>query len=149
MKKGKEPLTDKLKEKFCKYYAGIHWGDPCGALDTAGYKETENGLTAAEMAEKLFDEEAVRDRIIYLRHRQTDKLVADEAWIRELLADIAANAGKDSDRIRALTSLAKVIGCGTGNRKKKSPDGDEEEIKQPELMLFDGNWEGVGDDSQG
>ncbi len=133
MVKGKTPLTNQHKEKFCKYYSTQFWGDPCGAVRAAGYNTAEQD--AAEVAESLFDDEGVRERIVYLRQKQTEQLVADEAWIRELLIDIASHAGKDSDRIRALTSLAKVIGC-TG---KKS--ATEAEPVQMMLPFFEGEWD--------
>ncbi len=129
-----ERLENPYKEKFCRHYAGAYWGDPCGAVRAAGY--TCSVPEAVSLAESLFDDPEVRKRIVSLRRKRMDELVADETWIRELLADIAVHAEKDSDRIRALNSLAKAVAL---NPRKKSPVSEDDSEK---ILPFEGLWEG-------
>ena len=140
---GSEPLQNPKKEKFCKLYAAKFWGDPAGAVRRSGLLAPES-QDAFALAEELFGEEKIRERIVFLRSERASVSVADEAWIRELLVEIATHAVKDSDRIRALLGLAKVItGQNAENRKKKELRcGDLETM---ELPLFQGGPDGTGD----
>lgn len=141
------PLQNRRKEKFCQFYAGEYWGDPASALRAAGY--LLSGKKAIDFAESLFDDPAIRARIVHLRKRRSERSLADEAWIKELLIEIATNALKDSDRIRALSSLAKIVqegGSLRNNSKKweREPGLPEfwQNICQPLLPGFEGPMDG-------
>ena len=97
--KGSTPLANTRKEAFCRYYSNHFWGDPCGAIHAAGFQL--EGQKAVDFAEELFDDSTIRNRITFLRRKRAEVLAADQTWIRELLVDIASNAVRDSDRIRA------------------------------------------------
>lgn len=141
-KRGSLPLTNPKKEAFCKLYAAHFWGDPAGAVKKAGLLAPES-QDAFSLAEELFGEESIRDRIVFLRTKRASVSVADEAWIRELLVEIATHAAKDSDRIRALLGLAKVI---TGeSRQKRSKEIQCDDFDVLELPLFQGCPDGSGD----
>jgi len=136
---GASPLENSKKERFCRLYAGEYWGDPQAALRAAGFIFDQN-RSAAEFAEELFDDEAVRERITYLRSVRASASKADETWIRELLVDIAQHAAKDSDRIRALTGLAKVLAGEKMPRRRA--DTALADIIQPMLPSFEGCADG-------
>ncbi len=132
------PLQNRKKEKFCRYYAEKFWGDPGGALRAAGYPL--NGKKAVDFAELLFDDPEIRRRIVHLRTCRSERSIADESWIKDLLVEIATNALKDSDRIRALASLAKIVmeGGSVRNRSKKQDQSSGENPEQPLLPCFEG-----------
>lgn len=137
------PLPNRRKENFCQFYAGEYWGNPCAALRAAGY--LLSGRKAVDFAETLFDDPEIRARIVHLRNRRSERTLADEAWIKELLIEIATNALKDSDRIRALASLAKIIhegGSVRNSRKKWEQESDFPAFAQPLLPGFEGPLDG-------
>lgn len=141
------PLRNRRKEKFCRLYAGDFWGDPVAALQAAGF--LLKGKKAADFAETLFDDPEIRARIVHLRGCRAERSLADEAWIKDLLVEIATNALKDSDRIRALTGLAKIISEGGpvrhSSRKADRSDGlpeGSQNIFQPLLPGFEGPADG-------
>lgn len=146
-KKNSQPLQNRRKEKFCQAYAGEYWGNPSAALRAAGY--LLSGRKAVDFAETLFDDPEIRSRIVHLRTRRSERALADEAWIKELLIEIATNALKDSDRIRALASLAKIINEG-GSVRNSSKKWDQDpalpeywqNIFQPQLPGFEGPMDG-------
>ena len=134
------PLQNRKKEKFCRLYAEHFWGDPCGALHAAGY--LLNGKKAVDFAETLFDDPEIRARIVHLRSCRSERSIADEAWIKDLLVEIATNALKDSDRIRALASLAKIIREGGTVRNSRKSNDSTLIINQPLLPGFEGPPDG-------
>ena len=134
------PLPNRKKEKFCRLYAEHFWGDPCGALRAAGY--LLNGKKAVDFAETLFDDPEIRARIVHLRSCRSERSIADESWIKELLVEIAKNALKDSDRIRALANLAKIIREGGSVRNNRKSQDCTFIIDQPLLPGFEGPPDG-------
>ncbi len=134
------PLPNRKKEKFCRLYAEHFWGDPCGALRAAGY--LLSGKKAVDFAETLFDDPEIRARIVHLRSCRSDRSIADEAWIKDLLVEIAKNALKDSDRIRALASLAKILRDGGSVRNSRKSNDSTLVIDQPLLPGFEGPPDG-------
>lgn len=141
-KTGAVPLQNAKKERFCKLYAARCWGDPGRALLEAGFV-FDAGHTPQDFAQELFDDEEIRHRITHLRSLRAAASKADETWIRELLAEIAANAARDSDRIRALRELANVLsGEKMPRRQHAELPGD---LVQPLLPEFDGEPDGTRD----
>lgn len=139
--KGSVPLRHKKREAFCRYYASFYWGRPGEAAAAAKYHlsdEAAQGYAAA-----LLECDDVRDRVAYLRRVRAEVAVADDAWIRELLTEIATHAARDSDRIRALAQLAKAVSGGRIPRNRRS-DPDDAPV-QPQLPLFEGGADGNGD----
>ena len=134
------PLQNRKKEKFCRLYAEHFWGDPCGALRAAGY--LLSGKKAVDFAETLFDDPEIRARIVHLRSCRSERSIADEAWIKDLLVEIATNALKDSDRIRALASLAKILRDGGSVRNSRKSNDGTLVIDQPLLPGFEGPPDG-------
>lgn len=140
-----QPLQNRRKEKFCRLYAGKFWGDPVAALQAAGFSLT--GKKAVDFAETLFDDPVIRGRIVHLRSCRSARSIADESWIKDLLVEIATNALKDSDRIRALAGLAKILNEGGTVRNGKQdrsaglPEGGQN-IFQPFLPGFEGPSDG-------
>lgn len=134
------PLPNRKKEKFCRLYAEHFWGDPCGALRAAGY--LLSGKKAVDFAETLFDDPEIRARIVHLRSCRSERSIADESWIKELLVEIATNALKDSDRIRALANLAKIIREGGSVRNNRKSNDSTLRIDQPLLPGFEGPPDG-------
>ena len=134
------PLKNRRKEKFCRKYAEEFWGDPIGALRAAGF--LLKGEKAVNFAGMLFDDPEVRARIVHLRSCRSERSIADESWIKELLVEIATNALKDSDRIRALVNLAKIVSEG-GSVRNSRKDGDHTPGNdQPLLPGFEGPPDG-------
>lgn len=133
-------LQNRKKEKFCRLYAEHFWGDPCGALRAAGY--LLSGKKAVDFAETLFDDPEIRARIVHLRSCRSERSIADEAWIKDLLVEIATNALKDSDRIRALASLAKILRDGGSVRNSRKSNDGTLVIDQPLLPGFEGPPDG-------
>ncbi len=146
-KRGSVPLTDKKKERFCCIYAAICWGNPVEAVRRAGLIVPE-GMDAVTFAGELFEEEPVRERIRSLRKMRARVSVADETWIRENLTDIATHAAKDSDRIRALASLAKVVMGNKTRRKNSCRELPLAELEQMLLPSFEGCPDGYTEDGQ-
>ena len=141
-KTGAVPLQNAKKEHFCKLYAAQCWGDPVRALLEAGFV-FDAARSPQDFAQELFDDEEIRQRITYLRSLRAAASKADETWIRELLAEIAANAARDSDRIRALRELAHVLSGGKMPRRQHAElPGD---LIQPLLPAFDGEPDGTRD----
>lgn len=134
------PLPNRKKEKFCRLYAEHFWGDPCGALRAAGY--LLSGKKAVDFVETLFDDPEIRARIVHLRSCRSKRSIADESWIKELLVEIATNALKDSDRIRALANLAKIIREGGSVRNSRKSNDSTLIIDQPLLPGFEGPPDG-------
>ncbi len=134
------PLPNRKKEKFCRLYAEHFWGDPCGALRAAGY--LLSGKKAVDFAETLFDDPEIRARIVHLRSCRSERSIADESWIKDLLVEIATNALKDSDRIRALANLAKIIREGGSVRNSRKSNDSTLRIDQPLLPGFEGPPDG-------
>lgn len=129
-KRGAIPLENEKKETFCKRYANECWGNPAIAVQMAGFCVT--AADAVSFAEELFDDEAVRDRIRYLRAARMKKSLADTLWIRETLTAIAVNAARDSDRIRALNVLAKIIEDQEDIKKRR---GSAEQVFQENMLI--------------
>ena len=127
-KNNEHPLKNRRKERFCRLYADTFWGDPAAALNAAGY--LLQGKKACEFADSLFDDPEIRARIVHLRARRIKWSLADEAWIRDLLIEIATGALKDSDRIRALTNLAKILQAEKA-AAKELPESDLMQIELP------------------
>lgn len=125
-KDGSVPLKNKRRENFCQAYAMRFWGHPADALKAAGY-HTKKEDTVSSVVQVLLASAEVRGRIAFLRDLRADASIVDDAWIRELLAEIAAHAERDSDRIRALANLAKVVAGGKTPRasRKKEEDPDQ------------------------
>lgn len=142
-KDSSSPLRNRRKEKFCRLYTGEFWGDPCKALHAAGF--LLNGKKAVDFAEKLFDDPEIRARIVFLRSRRAEQIVADEAWIKELLMEIAVHSLKDSDRIRALVSLAKIVTEGGSIRNSsRENDAHEDAVSLSKLLPgFEGPEDGA------
>ena len=139
--KGSTPLANTRKEAFCRYYSNHFWGDPCGAIHAAGFQL--EGQKAVDFAEELFDDSTIRNRITFLRRKRAEVLAADQTWIRELLVDIASNVVRDSDRIRALATLAKIIAAPGKTEKKQNAIPS---AWQPCLPAFEGADDGYVED---
>lgn len=148
-RRGKDPLENEKKEAFCKLYANDCWGNPAVAIQMAGF--CCSAADAVAIAETLFDDEKVRHRIRYLRDLRTKKSLADSLWIRETLTAIALNAARDSDRIRALNVLAKIIQPHSVKRSNAESCGQQlagEALIEQLLPLFEGDADGYGDDTE-
>lgn len=102
------PLRNKRRELFCRLYASDFWGRPEEALKAANY-HVQGESAARKTAGMILDSEEVRERIAYLRKIKSENSVADDAWIKESLIKIIEHAKKDSDRIRALSNLKKLL----------------------------------------
>ena len=147
--RGAMPLENEKKEKFCKYYANDCWGNPALAVQMAGFCCT--ATDAALLAEDLFDDEGVRKRIRFLRGNRMKKSLADTLWIRETLTAIALNATRDSDRIRALNVLAKIIDPQGDKRRNTDPQDRKlsgEQLIEQLLPLFEGDPDGCEYDEE-
>lgn len=141
--RGAAPLENEKKEAFCKLYANDCWGNPAVAVQMAGF--CVMAAQAVAFAEDLFDDEAVRDRIRYLRNIRMKKTLADSLWIRETLTAIAINATRDADRIRALNVLAKIINDQEDKRKMNGQEMQQlsgNALIEQLLPLFEGEADG-------
>lgn len=96
-------LRSKRKERFCELYAFEYWEDPARAAALAGYK-----LTPFRLRMLLGDKE-ILNRVRFLRKTLCDQTVADETWIKDKFVEIAKNADKITDKLRALSSLYRAV----------------------------------------
>lgn len=120
----KAKLTDKQK-MFCKEYC-IDWNATRAAI-AAGYSEN----TASEMGYENLNKPQIAE---YIEHIQKDlgKLAGVSALgnIKKLLK-IEENAGKDSDKIKALEVVNKMVGLNAPEKIEQT------NIKKKERKI---NW---------
>lgn len=136
--KGASPLRNRKRELFCRYYASEFWGRPGKALEAADYKISKPE-TRSKFVKTLLESSEVRARVKYLRRLKSEISVADDTWIKESLIKIIETAKKDSDRIRALASLEKLL--ERPDNKKRNGDVN---IKMEQMVFpfFNGNDDG-------
>lgn len=102
------PLKNKRRESFCRHYSSEFWGRPLEAMIAANYK-TDDKVSAMKTAKTILESKEVLARIKYLRKLKSETSIVDDAWIKDNLVKIIETAEKDSDRIRALENLKKLI----------------------------------------
>lgn len=134
LEKKDKPLKNRTEEAFCRAYAGAFWGDPVGAAEKA------NWTPSAGKAVELLSDPAIIKRIRILRKKKASLSVADEAWIAEGFISIAQNAEKDSDKLRALACLQKLL----AEEKAKNLSCEEKSAQEENLPLFEGCCDGEG-----
>jgi len=136
------PLKNKRKELFCQLYALEFWGKPVEALLGANYNVPETD--AAKRAKEILTAENVQQRIKFLRKTQAELSIADNVWIQECLINIIHNAKRDSDRIRALASLNKLMNVKPVSKTQQQNLNIR--MEQLSLPLFEGEAEGFDEE---
>ena len=129
---GSFPLQNKRKEVFCGLYAFEFWGRAAEAALNAGYK-----LTSPVRLRALLADPEIRSRIRFLRKQIAEQTVADEAWIQKHFIEIAVNADKPGDKLRALAALYRA----TVEREKGSC-GELSEIERVDDPFAGFNFDG-------
>ncbi|MBO5723380.1 MAG: hypothetical protein J6S58_00980 [Lentisphaeria bacterium] len=127
------PLRSKRREQFCELYAFELWGDPGTAAARAGYKLTPFRLRM------LLQDPQIMARVKFLRKTLGDQTVADEAWIKNRFVEIARNADKVTDQLRALSSLYRAV--VESERLNRNPSAEEDPDGKEDLfhsLSFDG-----------
>ena len=129
------PLHSKRREQFCELYAFELWGDPATAAARAGYTLTPYRLRM------LLQDPQIMARVKFLRKTLGEQTVADEVWIRDRFVDIARNADKVTDQLRALSTLYRAVVESERLAKPPSPEENSgnEELFPP--LTFDGEEE--------
>jgi len=102
-------LKNQRHDKFCVFYTGEANGCGAKAYKMAGYTAS-NYKTATACARKLLKRSDVAERIAELRKSSESKICLDRDDCLKILSDIAANADRDSDRLKAIEILAKCQG---------------------------------------
>lgn len=142
------PLRNKRRELFCRLYASDFWGRPEEALKAANY-HVQGESAARKTAGMILDSEEVRERIAYLRKIKSENSVADDAWIKESLIKIIEHAKKDSDRIRALSNLKKLLvstsSSAPGASGRRSRNEISISMEQAVFPFFEGGEDGAED----
>ncbi len=140
------PLRNKRRELFCRLYASDFWGRPEEALKAANY-QVQSESAARKTAGMILDSEEVRERIAYLRKIKSENSVADDAWIKESLIKIIEHAKKDSDRIRALSNLKKLLmsSPSSGASGRRSRNEISISMEQAVFPFFEGVEDGAED----
>ncbi len=124
-------IANKRKELFCELYSFEFWGRAAEAASKAGYQVTERRVR------ELLGDPEIRERIRFLRKQLAEQTVADEAWIQKNFVDIAMNADKASDKLRALATLYRAV----MEKEKPAPLSGGEPESFPELS-FEGEEDG-------
>ena len=144
---GSRPLKNRKKENFCQLYAGDYWGCPGDAWKKVSSRQEMQLGEFRHEAERLLEDSAVRARLEYLRQIRAKNSVADNAWIKESLVHIAQESGKDSDRIRALASLNRILASEQRQeekRREREEDHDNSCCMPEAFPLFEGLQDGSG-----
>lgn len=127
-------LHSKRREEFCELYAFEFWEDPAQAAVRANYKLTPSRLRM------LLSDPQIMGRVRYLRKTLGDRTVADEAWIKDRFVQIARNADKVTDQLRALSSLYRAV-VESEHLSRNGAEGKESPLSASDILSslsFDG-----------